>query len=222
MVAVCPFGAPSPDHETVPDYDQTGALVIEPSEQVLWRGSAAAVITTAAVAASGREQFQTIWSTAGVTAELTLTDRRLVYTLVQSGTGAPVAAGSLRPSAPDPAKAVVAGRVRHRNVANLLSLDGAEYGAPGLHRTVASLIDPPATVIKVHLLFRDRQTACDEAWIRAIAAERMTELSEYAATAPEKWAALGRQASEPTYADGHYGPAAQLPLVRMLGSDQPR
>lgn len=222
MVAVCPFGAPSPDCETLPAYDQTGALVIEPSERVLWRGSAAAVITTAAKAARGRELFLTMWTTAGATAELTLTDRRLVYTLVPGGTGTPVAAGSLMLSPANPAEAVVAGQVRHRHVPNILALDGAEYNAPGLHRSVASLVDPPDTVIRVHLLFPDRQSACDDAWIRAIAAERITELSEYAATAPEKWAALARQASEPSYADGHYGPAAQLPLVRVLGSDRPR
>jgi hypothetical protein len=117
---------------------------------------------------------------------------------------------------------VIAGQVRHRNVPNILALDGAEYGAPGTYRVVASLIDPPAVVIRVHLFFPDRQSACDEEWIRAIATERLTELPGCAATAPEKWAALQRQAEQPAYAGGHYGPVAQLPLVRVLGSDRPR
>jgi hypothetical protein len=222
MVAVCPFGAPSPDPATIPAYDQAGRLVLEASERVLWQGPASAVLTTAAQGAHGREVFQTMWSTAGATAEVTLTDRRLAYALVPGTTGAPVAAGNLVIGPADPASAAVAGQVRHHNVPNLLALDGAEYGAPGLFRCVASLVDPPATVIRVHLLFPSRESACDEMWIRAIAVERMAALPEYAATAPEKWATLTRQADRPTYADGHYGPAAQLPLMRVLGADRPR
>jgi hypothetical protein len=74
----------------------------------------------------------------------------------------------------------------------------------------------------VQLFVADRQSACDARWIRAIAAERVARHSALAATAPEKWAVLERQASRPTYADGHYGPAAQLPFTQILGSDRPR
>jgi hypothetical protein len=222
MVAACPFGALSPDPDTLPAYDQAGRLVLESAERVLWQGPASGVLTTAALGAHGREVFQTMWSTAGAAAEVTLTDRRLVYALVPGTAGAPVAAGRLVIDPPDPATAAVAGQVRHRNVPNLLALDGAEYGAPGLFRSVAALVDPPATVIRVHLLFPDRASACDETWIRAIVAERMAALPEYEATEPAKWATLTRQADQPSYADGHYGPAAQLPLVRVLGTDRPR
>jgi hypothetical protein len=163
--------------------------------------------------------FRTIWTTAGSAAGLTLTDRRIVYTLAPTETGAPITPGTLRL---DPAGGIVAGQVRHRNTANLLALDGAEYGAPGMFRSVASVIDPPNVAIRVHLFFADRQSACDERWIRAIAAERVARHSALAATAPEKWAVLERQASRPTYADGHYGPAAQLPFTQVLGSDRPR
>lgn len=222
MVALCPFGAPSADPDSLPAYDSAGALVVEPAEQVLWQGPAAAVVTAAAKAASGREVFQTMWTSAGAGVELTLTDRRLVYRLVPHATGAPVAPGPVVLVPPDPATGTVAGQVRHRNVPNLLALDGAEYAVPGLFRSVASVIDPPNTVIRVHVLFADRESACDRAWIRAVAAERMAALPEYADSQPPKWAALVQQANEPSYADGHYGPAAQLPLACMLGATKPR
>lgn len=207
MVGLCRFGAASADPETLPAYDDQGRLVLEPPESVLWQGPAAAVVTSTAAAASGREVFRTMWSSAGGETALTLTDRRIVYAL-RAPAGSP--------------RWTVAGQVRHRNVISILALDGAEFGGPEMFRSAASLIDPPAVAIRVNLFFHTRAVSCDADWIRAIAAERMASLPECATSQPEKWAALEQQAREPSYKDGHYGPVAQLPLLRMLGSDQPR
>jgi hypothetical protein len=207
MVGLCRFGVDGTDPETVPAYDNQGRLVLEASESVLWQGSAAAVVTGSAVAAHGREVFRTMWSSPGSETTLTLTDQRIVYAL-RAPAGSP--------------RWTVAGQVHHRNVISLLALDGAEFGDPEMFRSVASLIDPPDIVIRVNLLFRTRAASCDADWIRAIIAERMASLPECATSQPVKWTALEQQAREPSYRDGHYGPTAQLPLARMLGSEHPR
>ena len=71
MLQMCEFGARALDTDVTPTFDTDGQLRLEPEEKVLWSGPATPS-AEAAQAASGREQFETLWRSPEH-ADLTLT-----------------------------------------------------------------------------------------------------------------------------------------------------
>lgn len=206
MIGMCTHGHPSADPDTLPAFDGHGALVPEAGE-VVQRTGTARCVTTSAKAARGREQFQTMWNSGEQEVELVLTDRRLVYRA---------------PNADPNTGRSLAGQIRQASVVNLIAGDGSDFGAAHLHRTTVTVIDPPVTAIRVHFLFAAGDRSFEDGLIRSAAAWRERAFPECEYSAPDKWRKLLAQKESPTFADGYWGPLAELPLACSLGEELPR
>jgi hypothetical protein len=201
MAAQCPYGWDSADPDSLPEFDESGQLKLEPGEAVLTT-TVATVLSTAAKGAHGREQFKTLWRSDD--AAVTLTDRRLTYQV-----RGPVEAGD-----------VLAGHIRHAHVANLILGDGDAYGLPDLGRVTATLLEPPEVGIRVHLLTNDAPDLARQ-WVRVIATWRLARYPDHADPAHQDGQTLRAQVDAPDFADGFWGPLARLPLHCPLGSTDP-
>ena len=201
MAAHCPSGWGSADPDSLPEFDESGELKLEPDEAVVTR-TAATVVSSAAKGANGRELFKTLWRSDETI--VVLTDRRLIYQVRD-----PAGAGD-----------VFAGHIRHTHVANLILGSGDTYGLPDLSKVTATVLEPPEVAIRVHLLNGDA-TDLAQQWIRTIAIWRLAHHSDIEDLTREDEQTLRAQADTPEFTDGYWGPLARLPLSCPLGSAKP-
>jgi hypothetical protein len=228
MLGVTDLGSGSWEPETVPAFDDEGGLVLLPGEEIVRQDRAAKLGAETAEAAGGREQFRALWPLQSDVA-ITLTSERLVYQLTDLGkgdwtwlavggvTGLALTATSYARAAHRKRGKAVAGHVMHRYVANILRGDGSRMSAPELVRATATLLSPPKSIIRVHLL-RHADDGLTDAWVRAVAKER---LRDKPSASDEKWEQLRSQFQNPEPKDGYWGLMHVLPHYCALGAARP-
>jgi hypothetical protein len=234
MLDVCDFGAGTIDTDTVPLFDDHGRLVLE-SDEVVLRSVKAKPAAEAAKAASGSEDWQTMWQSSE-SGDLTLTDRRLVYDirnfargdvswLVVGGAIGPMLAGAshLRARSQRSGR-TAAGQIRHHQVVNLTTGEASRPTFSTESTVTATMIELPDRAVRVSLNVADgAASALDLArtWTRSAAAYRMARFPDLAEDHPADWSTLSDQRAEPSSSEGFHGDAWWLPLACGLGRTRP-
>lgn len=231
MLDLCDFGAVTPDPATIPAFDAQGQLLLAPGEQVLWTGAATLAAETAQ-GARGQEQFTALWRSSEKAA-LTLTSERLVYDIrkfthgdmswliVGGATGLALTAFSAVRASTRRSGRTAAGQIRHENLANLITGANARTNFAGPATVTATLGEPPRRLIRLHVTAESAAEDIARRWIRAAATERLQRLAESLNEHPDKLEKLLAQQLDPKPLTGHWGPSWGLPLVCMLGQNQP-
>lgn len=231
MLDFCDFGAGTLDPCTIPVFDAQGQLLMAPGEDVLWAGAATPAAETAQ-AAGGREQFTTLWKSTKK-AVVTLTSQRLVYDIrkftegdmswiiVGGATGLALTAISAARASARRSGRTAAGQIRHENLANLITGANARTTFAGPATVTATLLEPPARLIRLHLTADVTAEEIARRWIQAAATERLQRLAGSLKEHPGKRDELLAQQRDPKPHDGYWGPFWGLPLTCLLGQDLP-
>lgn len=230
MLGVSDFGDGSWEPDTVPAFDAGGNLVLAQGESILTRGRADAAVAETAEGAGGKEQFSALWPVQHQV-DVILTSDRLVYRLTDvgggdptwlvfgGGTGLALTAVSYRRAAHARSGKAIAGQVRHRYVANIITGTGDRIAAPDQLRLTATLLVPPKTIIRTNLFFSQATDFAAE-WVRAVATERLRD-KPVNAEQDDDWQKLDAQAAAPTPIDGYWGPMYKLPRYCPIGAHRP-
>lgn len=112
-------------------------------------------------------------------------------------------------------------QIRHENLANLITGANARTNFAGPTTVTATLCEPPKRLIRLHITAESAAEDIARRWIQAAATERLQRLAGSLNEHPDKVEKLLAQRLDPKPITGHWGPSWGLPLVCMLGRNQP-
>jgi hypothetical protein len=234
MLEMCEFGAGAVDADITPMFDADGRLRLESDETVLWCGQATPS-AEAAQAAGGKEQFETLWRSPEP-ADVTLTDRRLVYDLrrfvrgdaswlILGGLlGPTLAAASALRARSQRAGRTLAGQIRHLQLANLITGAESRPTFSTASTVTATMVELPQRLLRVSLDLRGDPAGAlglTRVWAQAAAADRMARFPDLAQSHLDEWTTLMQQRDEPTPKENFHGDFWALPLACALNRTRP-